>query len=278
MPSYNNIFYANDYLSFIKESERVKINYFNFCQNKDFAVFPYIRRRSLICSLRYGGIWINSNNAVFVAKVRKYFLEYCRQNNIKKVKIRNNPFIKTIKIGKRAAKEPFVYIDLRNSSRELKNAISDRHLKCIQKAMKEGLTFKEAVGLRYLKTFYRLYKETLEGKGVKAEKLSYFTRMFSCLKKSINFVYIEHKGEIIAISMILKSKDSAFMMYGGTSVIGYKKYAKHFMIYNLIFEYKNRGYRRLILGTGSQPGDSVYQFKRGFTDRDSYIYTYEATL
>ncbi|MGD0335605.1 MAG: GNAT family N-acetyltransferase [Candidatus Omnitrophota bacterium] len=278
MPSYNNIFYANDYLSFIKESKRVKINYFKFCQNKDFAIFPYIRRRSLISSLRYGGIWTNSNNAVFITKARKYFLEYCRQNNIKKVQIRNNPFIKIIKIGHRAAREPFVYIDLWNSSSELKNAISDRHLKCIQRAMKENLTFKEALGLRYLKTFYRLYKETLEAKGVKAEKLSYFTRMLSYLKNSINFAYIEHEGEIIAISMILKSKDSAFMMYGGTSVIGYKKYAKHFMIYNLIFQYKKRGYRRLILGTGSQPGDSVYQFKRGFTDRDSYIDTYETTV
>lgn len=278
MPDYNNVFYTNTYLKFVEESERVKINYFKFNENENFAILPYIVRDNILYSLRYGGIWTNSDKEDFIKEVRCSFLKYCKAQNIKRIEIRNNPFIKTIKIGKVIKKEPFVYIYLKKNDNELKNDISKSHAKCIQEAIKERLIFKETADLKYLKTFHQFYKKILERKGIVPQDFSYFMRMFFYLKNNLNLVCIKYKNKIIAASIIFKSNDNVFMTYGGMNEIGYEKYAKHFMIYNLIFKYKKRGYERLVLGTGSNGRDSIYRFKRGFTDRDHYIYTYGANI
>jgi hypothetical protein len=46
------------------------------------------------------------------------------------------------------------------------------------------------------------------------------------------------------------------------------------MIYNLMLKFKERGYTRLILGTGNDGKDSIYKFKKGFTKGENHIYTY----
>lgn len=274
----NSIFYSKAYLRFVGDSERIKINYFKLNEDGNFAFFPYIIKKDVLYSLRYGGILTNYDKESFAEKVCSYFIEYCKSQNIKKIQIRNDPFIRAIKIGKIIKKEPFVYITLQKSERQLKEEISESHGKCIKKAMKEGLLAKETNDLKYLRIFYGLYNKILIKKGIAPQKFSYFAKMFFYLRDNLKLIYINHKQETIAVSIILKSNHNIFMMYGGMNETGYEKYAKHFMIYNLMLEYKRKRYKRLILGTGNRGRDSIYQFKRGFTNKDHHIYTYGKEL
>lgn len=269
----DDIFFSNNFGKFHNNAKLFLYQKYN-----NIALFSFVIKKDIMLSFRYGGILTNSDKGDFVKETRSRFMKYCEAQNVKKAQIRNNPFIKTIKIGEIIKKEPFVYIALQKSERQLKEEISESHRKCIKKAMEEGLLFKETNALKYLRIFYGFYNTILIEKGITPQKFSYFAKMFFYLKDNLKLIYIKYKEEIIAVSIILESNNNVFMMYGGMNESGYKKYAKHFMIYKLIFEYKRKGYKRLILGTGNNGRDSIYQFKRGFTNKDHYIYTYGKDL
>lgn len=273
------IFYGKNYLSFIAATQKTKINCFKYKKNGHLAVFPHILRGNTAYSLRYGGVYTNCLNKRFADSVKKGLMAYCKRNGINYLRIRNNPFIDTIRIGKVIKKEPFVFVDLEKSESELKNEISKRHIKCIKKASSEQLSIKHSKRSVYLRIFYRMYKNILMKKGVAVPSFSHFNDMWKYLKKDMNIACVYDGQDIVAISLLLKDKNDIYMVYGGMNDIGYKKYAKHFMLYNLILEYKEAGYKRLVLGTGSQGIDSIYRFKQGFSKNSKhYICTYEKTI
>jgi len=278
MQESNNIFYTKAYFGFIEDSEKAKVKVFNYSEGKKNAYFPYVLKDGVAVSLRYGGIYTNCTEMGFSEKVQSCFKEYCETNNIWKIQIRENPFIQTIKIGALAEREPFVFIDLTESEDKLMSAISRRHINCIQKATKQGLALDMGNDLKYLDIFYRFYKDTLIQKGVVPQKFSYFTKLFLYLKDNLQLVCIRREEVLVAVSIILKSDGNAFMLYGGMSQEGYAKYAKYFMIVTLLSKYKKMGYERFVLGTGHKGMDAIYQFKRGFTDRDEYIQNYECRI
>src|SRR3989339_942824 len=278
MDNCTSIFYSKAYARFIEESENVKVKFFKFSEGNNHSCFPCILKNGILSSLRYGGMYTNCNNVSFAESANRSFKIYCEKNNIKTVKIRENPFIQTIKIGKAIKKEPFVCIDLTKNELELNKAISKKHAKNIQNAVNQELTFSEIKDLKYLKVFYRFYKDMLIKKSAVPKRFTYFSNLFLYLKKNIQLVCVKDNGVILAVSIILRSDTAVFMLYGGMSETGYKKHAKHFMIHNLILEYKKRGYKQLVLGTGIKGKDSVYRFREGFTVKDSYIYTYQDRL
>jgi len=143
----------------------------------------------------------------------------------------------------------------------------------------KGLNFSESCDVEYLNIFYKFYSTMMKKNNVPCQKISYFASLFLYLKKNLKFICVKYRRELIAISIILISGRNIFMMYGGMNNTGYEKYAKYFMIYQLMLKYKKRGYSRLVLGTGVDgKNDSVYLFKKGFTDTESYIYTYGADI
>ncbi|MCK5179255.1 MAG: GNAT family N-acetyltransferase [Candidatus Omnitrophica bacterium] len=167
---------------------------------------------------------------------------------------------------------------MKKSKNELRNKISRSHARCIQKAINQGLIFNEVNDLEYLKIFYKFYKNVMDKNEVVPHKFSYFIKMFSHLKNNLHLVCVKYRTTVIGVSIVLRSSANVLMLYGGMSEAGYERYAKHFMIDRLIFEYKEKGYKRLVLGTGHNGKDSIYRFKKGFTDQNSYIDTYSIVL
>lgn len=270
-------FYSSAYLKFTEETENVKLRYFKFVDGENLSYFPHILEDGVLSGLRYGGIYTNCQHPVFLEKVKNEFEGYCRSNNVRKVCIRENPFVQTVKIGDIVRREPFVYINLTKTGEELRRGISRSHTKCIQNAVRQGLVFEEVKDLKYLKIFYKFYKDVLTPRGVDIRGFSYFTKIFLHLKKYAQLVCVRHKKMITAVSIILKFGPDVFMTHGGMREEGYRNYAKHFMIYNLIFTYKKKGCQRLILGAGHEGQDSIYNFKKGFShsDKEVFINTYE---
>ncbi len=177
--------------------------------------------------------------------------------------------------GKMVKKEPFVYIDLEQGPRTIKKGISHGHLTCIKKAAQSGLTVQYSAKGAYLKIFLEFYSRLIMKKTGKNTDIDHFRRFYLCLKDDMTFVIVKDNGATVAVSMLLKNNKSAFLAYGGMSKAGYEKFAKHLMIYQLMFDLKKDGMQKLVLGTGHEPYDPIYRFKRGFTDKDNYILTYE---
>jgi hypothetical protein len=269
----NDIFYTNAFASIYGQTKL-----FIYKRRNNIAIFPFMIKGNTLSSLYYGGMLYKKYDKIFFNEAIDDLCQYCKKNNLIKITVRKHPTLSIIKMGKVIKKEPFVYIDLRESYIELKNAISKLHFKCIKKAFRERLSMFETRQFRYLKTFYKFYKNILERKGVSPQNFSYFMKIFLLLRNNTKFICVKYKEEIIAVSIILRSNDNIFMMYGGMNETGYKKFAKHFMIHNLIVSYKKKGYKNLILGTGNTEGDSIYQFKRGFTNKNHYIYSYGKEL
>jgi len=273
------IFYSKNYLKFIEETSDVNISVFQTKKNGDMAFLPYYIQDAALFGLRYGGIVSNSDSKEFMQFVSDQFLDYCRGQKVERISIRNNPFEKTLPIGNIIKKEPLALIDLTQSLEELKKGFSKQHQKRLATAKSAQLTVFESRDIKYLILFYKFYKNLLERKGEHPTDIVFFEKLYFYLKKNLNLIYIKDSAQVIAVSIILESKPNVYMLYGGMNGLGYQKCAKYLMIYNLMKKYMKKGYTRLILGTGVDgKQDSIYQFKRGFTDQESYVYTYGTNL
>jgi len=270
-----NYSYTPRYVKFLEDVKKKRIKKFAFpgkrCQK---AGMLYETSKETLYSLKYGGIITNSLDSEFIAAVKKKFKEHCMENGLKIFQIRSHPIHDTIALGKVIKKEPFAIIDLRRDESFIMKAITKSHIKSIRKADKEGLEYFETKDESYLEQFYELYKAQMQESGVRCESYTHFKDTFKHLGQDLKFACVNSDGRLIAVSIILDYNKELYLMYGGMSKEGYQKCAKHFMIYELIKEYKEKGYSHIILGTGNKGKDKIYEFKRGFTDKDSWVYTY----
>ena len=278
MPDFG-IFYSTNYLKFVEETQGVDVSLFTVKKNGALAFLPYYVQDDTLFSLRYGGMISNSKSKKFARFVSDRFLDHCRARKIRDIRIRNNPYINTIRVGEVIKKEPLVFIDLNRTGKDLYAQISEEHKRGLIKANGEHLVVGESKELKYLLLFYRFYGKLLSRKGKKPQGYVFFGKLYNHLKENINLVYVSYNDRVAAVSIILGSKPNVFMLYGAMSGDGYRKCAKHLMIYELMLRYKRRGYSRLVLGTGVDgEEDSIYRFKRGFGGQESYIYTYGTKL
>lgn len=269
------IFHSKNYLKFVERTQKVCIRFFKANKDGKFAEFPHYIQNNILFSLRYGGIVSSSKSKEFERFVSEQFMEYCKAQKVSAVRIRNNPFRSTIPVGHVIKKEPIVFIHLNQKLNDLYAGISQKHNERIQKAKNENLMVCESREIRYLLLFYEFYSKLLLRKSGKPRNYLFFEELYNCLKHYLNLVYVVQNDRTVAVSIVLESKPNIFMLYGAMNEDGYKKCAKHLMIYELMRRYKKRKYSRLILGTGVDgKRDPIYRFKQGFTNREAYIYTY----
>lgn len=244
---------------------------FVYRDQKRMAILVFMREGKSLCGLHYGGVLTTCGDKVFHAAVRKTFLHFCQVNGIVDFQMRKHPFLPTVSIGVALKKEPFVFMDLRPSQKDIWGAISQRHRRCIQRAEERGLTVSYTSGTKVQRTFYDLYRQTMERKGVPSKDSSFFEQFFKLSRKNYTIAVVQRANRIVASSLLLLDAQSVFFTHGGITAEAYDDYAKHLMIFDAALYFKERGFNRLVLGTGSKGYDSVFRFKRGFTNGDSWI-------
>lgn len=273
------IFYSLKYLKYFESIKNVKIKLFTFQSGAKKAILPHYIQNNVIFGLRYGGIVTSSIEREFYRNVRNKFLEYCVNNSIKSVKLRVNPFQKSIQVGNQILREFIAYINLTIGLKQLSSNFSGGHLKRLRKSLGNGLSYHVTNEKKHLIQFYKLYSDDMSLKGLKFHNFEYFDRLYCFLKGSLRFYCVKREDKIIAISMLLESKPNLHMLFGAMSDKGYQLYAKHYLIYNVIRNYKLYNYGKIILGTGVEgKNDPIYQFKQGFTKDRCFCYTYEHNL
>lgn len=228
-----------------------------------------------VTSLHYGGILTNSQDKPFCREVVKSLRGYLSSLGIKNCYLRSHPFLDTIEIGQLVKEDPLIFIDLTRPENELVSAITKQHLRCAFRAKEKGLEVTLTDRLEYLEVFYEFYKACQIKSGNQYREYVFFQRMLVLLKKNLIFSVVRDDKKLVAVSILLKDLGHVYMTYGGMSDDGYKNCAKHLMIFELIRRFKINGFSKLILGTGCDGKDSIYRFKRGFTDREHQVRTFK---
>lgn len=238
------------------------------------AAFVYSQDKDTARGLRYGGVIANCSDSSFCLEAASSVTDHLRAQGVRKCEIRNHPFLNTVRVGKLVKEEPFVFIDLTRPNKELVAAITKQHRRCIRRAEESGLDVMYSDDKKYLKFFYEFYKARQKQMGIQPKGYMFFDQMFKSLKDHFIIGVVREANKVLAVSILLKDSGSVFMTYGGMSDEGYERYAKHLMIFDMILKFKSKCFSRLVLGTGSNGKDSIYNFKRGFTDKESSVCTY----
>ena len=251
-----------------------KAKLFVFRKGPSAAAFVFSQQKDTVSGLHYGGVITNCLEGPFCSDVAGALTKYLHAQGVVSYQIRNHPFLNTIKVGALIKEEPFVFIDLTRSQEELVAAITRQHRRCIQKAEKSGLGVMYCDDVKYLKVFYEYYKARQEQMDIHPRGFIFFNRMFRLLRDHLIIGVVRESDKVLAVSLLLQDSGHVFMTYGGMSDQGYECYAKHFMIFDMMLKFKSKGVSRLVLGTGNNGKDSIYNFKKGFTDREYSIATY----
>ena len=238
------------------------------------AAFVFSQAKDTVSGLHYGGVLTNCPDEAFCSDVACSLIKYLHSQGVLRYQIRNHPFLNTIKVGELIKEEPFVFIDLTRSQEELVAAISRKHRRCIRRAQESGLEVVYSDDVKYLKIFYEYYKVRQEQMGTHPHDYIFFDQMFRLLRDHLIIGVVRESNKVLAASVLLQDSGHIFMTYGGMSDEGYERHAKHLMIFDMMLKFKSKCFSRLVLGTGSNGKDSIYHFKKGFTDREYSIGTY----
>ncbi|MBF0504779.1 MAG: GNAT family N-acetyltransferase [Candidatus Omnitrophica bacterium] len=239
------------------------------------AAFVFSRTDDTLRGLHYGGVVTNCPDQAFCADVVAQLTEYFQTEGVRSYQMRNHPFLSTIKVGTLIKEEPFVFIDLTRPSKELDAALSKQHRRCIRKADESGLKVVYSDdGRKYLNIFYDYYQARQEQMDVQPHAYAFFEQMFKSLRDHLIIGVVRQADQIFAVSLLLQDLDHVFMTYGGMSDEGYERYAKHLMVSDMMLRFKSIGFTKLVLGTGNNGKDSIFDFKRGFVNREHSVLTY----
>ena len=165
-----------------------------------------------------------------------------------------------------------VVIDLENFDEKSPNK------KCrnmINKAKNEGYTF---IFEDNCYRFFDVYMETM--KRNKADDFYFFPYgtiselFYSEFTKTVSVV--DEENNIISTAMFLIGKDSAYyFLSGNNSIIGG---ANNLLVYEAAMELKKRGIKHLVLGEGLNGEDSLYKFKKSFSEKTLCYYVSKSIL
>lgn len=247
---------------------------FVYRQGHRAAAFVFSQAKNTVSGLHYGGVVTNCQDKSFCQDVSSTLIKYLHAQGMVSCQVRNHPFLSTIKIGELIKEEPFVFIDLTRPGKEIEAGITKQHRRSIRRAQEGGLDAMYSDDVKYLKIFYEYYRTRQEQIGIQPKSYMFFGRMFRLLRDHLMMGVVRKAEKVLAVSLLLKDSGNVFMTYGGMSDEGYECYAKHLMIFDMMLKFKSKCFSRLVLGTGNNGKDPIYNFKRGFTDRESSVCTY----
>lgn len=271
------IFYSIEYLNYVRDTQNLDIKLFHIKENKKQALLPYFIENKILYGLRYSGILTTALDAPFKSYVKNKFIDLCRRKHIVKSVLRHNPFLPTIPLGRIIKKEPIVIVNLKMDIADIHEGFSRGHFKRLGQSQQKALRINESKDYRFLRIFYQIHQEQTSNKGLYS--WSHLRKLFTHLHDFLSFVYVADQEKVIAVSLLLESVPDVFMLYGAMREEGYANYAKHLMINYLIENYKEKGYKRLVLGTGIDGrSDDIFRFKKGFSKDECFVKTYETVI
>lgn len=178
-----------------------------------------------------------------------------------------------------------VFIDLSLDAADLWKGIHNRRVRCIKKAIKNGVRTEKVEPTRAnLDTLNRLYYQTM-GRHNAADRWifpeDYFSNCFEMLGPQRVSLFFAYVGNEVAVATILMHDfEIAYYHFSGSDTNFYEFCPSDLLMYETALWAKRQGYKYFHLGGGvsSEQDDPLFIFKSGFSDSRASLYAYNRVL
>lgn len=282
-----DIYFEEDYAKLYEESEKGKLEIFEFNNKKGSGKTLFIKREisekifnhkyyDIVTPYGYGGpifnIYSMEDKKDFIKEYCEKFQEYCLKNNIISEFIRFHPLEKNHKnlenFYKISHVSETIFIDLSSKDNVLKNMSSQSRNK-IKKALKNDLVFEEDKEFKTLEIFKKLYYETMKKNNANNMYFfndKYFFKLFN-IKNKVKLFNIKLNEKIISSSIILLGDRRLHYHLSANTSEGYKFAANNFLLYNISLWGIEKKYQYFHLGGGYGGNKSpLFKFKKSINE------------
>jgi serine/alanine adding enzyme len=172
-----------------------------------------------------------------------------------------------------------VYVDLTRPEDELwQHSFTHACRKNIMRSQRENVRVFEARTMDDIREFHRLYILTMEERKALKDyyfSLAYFAAIFERLKANARFVLAEYRDRLVAGMLYLHDRDDVYSYLGGADYTFQQVRPTNAVIYDTILWGKRQGKKRLVLGGGYSPDDSILRFKASFSPARARFHVYK---
>ncbi len=274
----NDIYYDKEYISlYLKEDEQLfEFEYIN--SNKIFKQITIKRPITNIGNIKvddgffdletaygYGGIYLNTNDTIFINKALTKYQEKCKDEKIIAEFMRFHPF-NTFPINNKVF-DINIYdrdVVVINLEQDILKSYSSK-VRNIVKHSIENTTFQQS---NDIDKFIELYTNTMDKNN--ADDFYFFDKQYFtnliCIK-DVKLYEITFKDETIAMGFFIFSEDFIHYHLSANTALSYKLNANYALLHNIFLEAQKSNKRYCILGGGltSSQSDSLFKFKKKFS-------------
>ncbi len=289
----NDVYFQKDYINlYLNDSEQSFI--FEYQENDNWLYNISIKKPiikigncpvkekiyDLETAYGYGGIFTNSGDGHFIDKALARYRQKCLQENIVAEFFRFHPF-NLFPVNYPGAfnflikDRPTISIDLHQSYEHIFNNFKPALRRNIRKAKKNNLVFREMKKTRKnLEAFKTLYYLTMNRNQAKEFYFFSSTYFQQLLAKDYSRLFGVFSGnKMINSGVFLFSYPFIYYHLGASDPHYYSLNGNPFLFSEICRQFSFQ-YKLLYLGGGNspKPEDSLYQFKRKFSDKINYFY------
>jgi hypothetical protein len=172
-----------------------------------------------------------------------------------------------------------IHIDLSLSPDQLwRESFTHACRKNIKRALQEKVRVFEAQTVADVQAFHRLYLRTMERNQALSKyhfPLDYFVDFFETMPEHTRFVLAAYNEQIVAGTLYLHDDEDVYSYLGGADHTYQRVRPTNAVIYDTICWAQRQGKKRLILGGGYGPTDTIFRFKASFSPLRAKFYVYK---
>jgi hypothetical protein len=262
------------------------------------VLYPFLLRRvndvslfqdadecwDIITPYGYGGPLYSSTDEASLAQLITGFLEsfhtYCHKQRIVSEFARLHPLLDNYRFLPETNKvfhHETVYIDLRQSERDLWKEIRKGHKSSVKKALRFQVKVIRDEDWKYIKQFHKLYTETMRRQQASPPyffPLSFFEDTLELLEQHASLFVALHDEKVVTAAIFMHYGDYVQYHFSGSDANSLHLCTNHLLIYEVAKWAQEQGAQFFHLGGGLQPNDSLFIFKSGFSSKRAPFYTY----
>lgn len=283
---YHNV-YERSYFEEIDDAFGGEAFLFFYGDETSCVIFPFMKRRikspyisgeyyDLGTVYGYSGPIINCSDedkrGELIDGFIKSLTEYCVKNNIVSGFIRFHPLLDNYldfqEYVKLIDEKDTIYIDLTKDVDFLLMDMKKKTRNQVRKAQKSEVEVYRSEDVDDLKAFVNLYLGRMEyiGTGKKFFfPFEFYKNTKDFLEKDSSLFIAKYKGNVIGGSFFIHRNDFAHYHFSGSDKDFWTLSPANLILWEAIKYFKEKGYKKLHLGAGNSPGDSLYHFKYGFS-------------
>ncbi len=297
-----DVYFSSGYHKVYEESYFDEINdafvgeafLFFYGDEDNFVLFPFVKKRielpyvdsgeyyDLSTVYGYSGPVVKCSSPELRKELVKEFLDsltkYCVENKIVSGFIRFHPVANNYADFKEEVnlidERETVFVNLEKDSDDLFGELNKKTRNQIRNAEKKGVEVYRSEDVEDLKEFVRLYLERMEF--VKTSKrylfpFEFYKNTVEMLEDKSSLFVAKYNGKVIASSLFIHYGPFAHYHFSGSDYNYWNLSPANLILWKAILYLKDKRFKKLHLGGGNSPGDSLFHFKSGFSkDRSMF--------